>query len=360
METVKENRPWSTREDTMFSEADGDDISTLLGADPQILSRRVDFVRALRQSSAPAISASVRVLNPRFFAGTHAGAAEHDDVAGSAPSGPSGSEPAPLRNLFPPDQLLRMLSWPAVRGAGPGLSNLGQTCFMSAVLQALAYTPPIANLCLGRYHSRACRALGFCAYCELEKLLVELHGSSARSLAPSSLVRQIRLVAKHFRLGKQQDAHEYFLCLVEKMQEAALACRGGGGGGESRPLSQTTEVFQTFGGRIASTVRCLGCGHVSTTIDEYLDLSLELRKAPSVRAALRQFTAPETLKDDNRRCTAQSAAPNLRRRRCVAGPGVAASDSFRGSQRRACDAIAPLCARRRRKSTAWACACWLD
>lgn len=38
---------------------------------------------------------------------------------------------------------------------GAGLNNLGNTCFLNAVLQCLTYTPPLASFALDGQHASA-------------------------------------------------------------------------------------------------------------------------------------------------------------------------------------------------------------
>jgi len=50
-----------------------------------------------------------------------------------------------------------VLCWNDIRNVGPGLVNLGNTCFLNSVIQCLTYTPPLANYLLSGEHKKNCK-----------------------------------------------------------------------------------------------------------------------------------------------------------------------------------------------------------
>jgi ubiquitin C-terminal hydrolase len=60
----------------------------------------------------------------------------------------------PSRILCPPESI--RLEWPHGRRVGVGLTNLGNTCFLNATLQCLAYTAPLVNYLSGSNHAKTC------------------------------------------------------------------------------------------------------------------------------------------------------------------------------------------------------------
>ncbi|CAG9467115.1 unnamed protein product [Pedinophyceae sp. YPF-701] len=206
--------------------------------------------------------------------------------------------------------------WSKQRSVGAGYYNLGNTCFMNAVLQALAHTAPLAEMCLssaplrpgsrpgsassdssnGRSHLRDGK---FDVIGALRAHVRNALGAAGRRvIKPAQFAHNLRAISKSFRLGRQEDSHEFLRCLLDQLHEACIR------GLRPKPLPQrvqdTTFVSRIFGGRLRSQVKCCDCGYESNTYDPCMDISLEIPRAGGVARALQHFVRGETLDGDNR------------------------------------------------------------
>ncbi|CAM9900400.1 unnamed protein product, partial [Sphacelaria rigidula] len=66
------------------------------------------------------------------------------------------------QGLFPESSVKASLTWKAVTRVGPGLHNLGNTCFLNATLQCLSYLPPLAQHLLDTSYSPVRKSGGIC------------------------------------------------------------------------------------------------------------------------------------------------------------------------------------------------------
>ncbi|KAJ2367795.1 hypothetical protein IW150_005579 [Coemansia sp. RSA 2607] len=175
-------------------------------------------------------------------------------------------------------------------GGVRGLRNLGATCYLSAVLQALAHNPLVRGWMLSDgHHPRTC-SMEPCMACELDTAFQALFAGGAVPFAPTRLLRALWLLRGDLAGYGQQDAHECLMALLDTLH-VGLA-----GANAERPC--TCAVHRTFAGLLQSTVTCSRCGNTTHALDPMLDVSLDIpsRKRPvSLHDCLEHFTRAEAL-----------------------------------------------------------------
>lgn len=182
---------------------------------------------------------------------------------------------------------------------GSGLQNLGNSCYMNAVLQCLTHTPVLAQWCLEGRHARArCASAAngaFCALCAFEKHVGAAMQAKKRTVSPTTFARGLRQLSRGFRVGRQEDAHEFARCLTEAMRKSSLR----------KGAPKRTAIDCMFGGKLRSQVKCNACYHCSNTFDPCLDISLDIQRAGSIEKAFMRFTETDVLDGENKyRCDA--------------------------------------------------------
>lgn len=233
----------------------------------------------------------------------------------------------------------KMLRPPRNRDVARPVANLGNTCYMNAVLQALAHAPELCmavdvephhancpiymrnalkkrsspssspewedmtSMSTGTRKSRrsggkksptnldeSTSDLEFCALCEVEQHLSRVHmqnGNRDRPVAPSTFVNGfIEHVAPWFNLGQQEDSHEFLRLLIDAMQKSCKQARPAHGNPQDTPPPQKTEEeeknedseypFQLFRGMVESNVTCESCESTSSTRDPIEDIGLDV------------------------------------------------------------------------------------
>jgi ubiquitin carboxyl-terminal hydrolase 36/42 len=203
-----------------------------------------------------------------------------------------------------------MMNWELVKDRGSGLINLGNTCFINASLQCLANTPPLVQWLLSNSHCQYCRIKlekKFCLFCEAERIVKLIHSKNSYSSAnPNNIARRIKDISKTFRFGRQEDASEFLICLIDKIVEAYLRSsqpperlRPSSGTSYEQLCHSQTFLHDLFGLVLRSRVICSRCHYISDTFEVQYTWIVSVRNHSDLRQSLQQFVCRETLSGEN-------------------------------------------------------------
>ncbi|EDV41027.2 uncharacterized protein Dana_GF10813 [Drosophila ananassae] len=174
-----------------------------------------------------------------------------------------------------------------------GLLNLGATCFMNCIVQALVHTPLLSDYFMSDRHDCGSKSSHKCLVCEVSRLFQEFYSGSRSPLSLHRLLHLIWNHAKHLAGYEQQDAHEFFIatldvlhrhCVKAKAEHENKSNSSSSGSGTNSSSSSSSHCYgqcnciidQIFTGMLQSDVVCQACNGVSTTFDPFWDISLDL------------------------------------------------------------------------------------
>ncbi|KAF7125194.1 hypothetical protein CNMCM5793_001303 [Aspergillus hiratsukae] len=192
-----------------------------------------------------------------------------------------------------------------------GLYNLGQTCYLNVILQTLLHDPILNAYFLGNGHQSHDCAIPDCIGCAVAEAFADFNSSDkAEGFAALNLLLASWRASPALAGYHQQDAHEYYQFLVDKLHASTE--------GHVEDHDQS--------------VMCDNCGNITKTEDPMLDLSLDVQvqakkramgggvgpsATPTLNGCLESFTSPERLMAGVYNCsecgnTPQKATKRLR------------------------------------------------
>jgi ubiquitin carboxyl-terminal hydrolase 36/42 len=164
---------------------------------------------------------------------------------------------------------------------GSGLVNTGVSCYINSVLQSLFYSPALANEVNNPKNQANCG----CTFC-IFKQTYKKHKSSTL-FSPKLILRDIMSYAKHLRPNRQHDAHEFMLFFLDKLENDLS---------KHHNVPNDDNIIKTaFSGTLESNVKCHLCNAVSKTEQNFMDISLDIIKAKSLKESLLHYQKEERL-----------------------------------------------------------------
>ncbi|XP_038623133.1 inactive ubiquitin carboxyl-terminal hydrolase 50 [Tachyglossus aculeatus] len=198
-------------------------------------------------------------------------------------------------------------------GAGPrapgvtGLRNLGNTCYMNAVLQCLASVTPLVDYFLsGKYVTALHQDRGEVATA-FSYLLMDMWLGEADCVAPEVFRLAVGNRCPAFGKKSQQDAQEFLSFVLNALHEALRkphrrrasekVCRGGKAGAAAT-AADSSIVTQLFEGQLSYHVVCLKCNSCSYKRETFTVLSLPVPShyQCSLQECLERFFQQDTLR----------------------------------------------------------------
>lgn len=189
----------------------------------------------------------------------------------------------------------------AVENAKPlAFKNMGNTCYLDAVLTMLMYCSPVQRL--AQFYQDNCNVpKAASAFASLLSATV-LNQSSTPAFASSKVFRQFSWGKQH-AWGEQHDAQEFQTWFLDEMSDGCPLILNKGHSSDS--TVGLSYVQHAFGGWLESYVECCVCWNRSPQRDFFMDLSLELDEQESatssstVQSLLNRFMQPEQFDPDN-------------------------------------------------------------
>ncbi|XP_031421817.1 ubiquitin carboxyl-terminal hydrolase 21 [Clupea harengus] len=208
-----------------------------------------------------------------------------------------------------------------------GLRNVGNTCFLNAVVQCLSHTHGLRDYCLTKSylqdrHSSKQEPVLMNAFTQVLSGLWDVEGRDA-VVNPSRFYSAFKEAVPYFSGYSQQDAQEFLRFLLDRLH-TEINRRP-----TKRPPNNTQEpkhkifrlaeqatvmwkknlerddsrIVDLFSGQLRSSLHCSICSHYSNTFDVFCDLSLPLPKRGGDRVSLKEcldlFSQEEKLDEEN-------------------------------------------------------------
>jgi len=163
-----------------------------------------------------------------------------------------------------------------------GIVNLGNTCYVSVILQCMAHNPLLRNFFLSDGHCpKKChlarngsRNHKMCHLCLMHDLLQKMYSDDPTPITTENFIWASWKQHSHLKGYSQKDAHEYLMALRSSLHE----CFPNYTDSKNCPCL----IHSLFSSEERSDITCKKCGMRSSRTTEMEELSLDMDFAKSV------------------------------------------------------------------------------
>lgn len=152
-----------------------------------------------------------------------------------------------------------------------GLNNLGNTCFLNAVLQNVARLSALRSYFLSQSMPTGEQGLTLSLRVFFHTMWLLQDSNNNSTIRPNKLLDLLGTHSSRFRGFEQQDAHEALRALLESLMEEASTMNN-----TEDTTNSRSWVDDIFLGKLQSCVECEQCHSVSKVEEPFLDISLSL------------------------------------------------------------------------------------